>query len=238
MVRLSLPSGAPSLADAVVDSIRAGITAGELIPGPTYSVYQLAEVLQVSRSPVREALLRLAEAGLVQIDRNRGFRVVLPQARDITEIFDIRLALEPAAARRAAEHAADDEHEAIRAAFETLSAAVDDEDRFWRADQELHDRLMRAGGNHRAAAIIERLRATTALLGPPTTTAGRTLSEIRDEHEPIVAAVLERRGADAESAMRHHLEHTGELLARTLLGDPSGPAGVSQSAHRYAAAGG
>jgi DNA-binding GntR family transcriptional regulator len=237
MVRLSLPSGAPSLADAVVESIRAGITAGELVPGRTYSVYQLAEVLEVSRSPVREALLRLAEAGLVQIDRNRGFRVVLPRARDITEIFDIRLALEPAAARRAAELAADDEHAAIRAAFEGLGAAVHDEDRFWLADQQLHDRLMRAGGNQRAAAIIERLRATTALLGPPTTTAGRTLPEICDEHEPIVTAVLERRGADAESTMRHHLEHTGRLLARTLHRDPPGEA-VSQSAPRRAAAAG
>ncbi len=238
MVRLSLPSGAPSLADAVVGAIRAGITAGELIPGRTYSVYQLAEVLEVSRSPVREALVRLAEAGLVRIDRNRGFRVVLPQARDITEIFDIRLALEPPAARRAAEHAPDDEHAAIRAAFEALTAAVHDEDRFWHADQELHDRLVRAGGNHRAAAIIERLRATTALLGPPTTTAGRTLPEICDEHEPIVTAVLERRGEDAESTMRHHLEHTGRLLARTLQRDPPVAAGVSQSAHRRGGAAG
>src|SRR6478672_598431 len=107
MVRLSLP-------DAVVDAVRAGITAGELVPDETYSVYQLADLLDVSRSPVREALVRLAEAGLVQINRNRGFRVVIPQARDIEEIIDIRLALEPAAARRAAEHATDDEHAAIR----------------------------------------------------------------------------------------------------------------------------
>ncbi|GAA2746342.1 GntR family transcriptional regulator [Terrabacter aerolatus] len=238
MVRLSLPHGAPSLADAVVEAVRAGVTAGELLPGETYSVYQLAELLEVSRSPVREALLRLAEAGLVQIDRNRGFRVVLPQAHDIEEIFDIRLALEPAAARRAAEQATDDEHAAIRAAFEALSASIGDEDRFWRADQHLHDRLVRAGGNHRAAAIIERLRATTALLGPPTTTAGRTLAEIRDEHEPIVSAVLGRRGDDAESAMRDHLQHTGGLLAQVLQGPSSDPPGVSQSAHRHAAAAG
>src|SRR6478609_11290341 len=124
MVRLSLPSGAPSLADAVVESIRAGITAGELVPGGTYSVYQLAEVLEVSRSPVREALVRLAEAGLVQIDRNRGFRVLTPQARDIEEIIDIRLALEPAAARRAAEQATDAQHAEIREAFEAMGTAL------------------------------------------------------------------------------------------------------------------
>ncbi len=230
MVRLTLPHGAPSLADAVVDAVRAGITAGELVPDATYSVYQLADVLGVSRSPVREGLLRLAEAGLVRIDRNRGFRVLTPQARDIEEIIDIRLALEPPAARRAAEQATDAQHAEIRAAFEAMgtalgegSTATADEARFWVADHAVHDTVMRAGGNQRAAAIIDRLRATTALLGPPTTAAGRTLAEIRDEHEPIVTAVLHRRGADAEQAMRHHLEHTGELLARTLAGSLDGP---------------
>jgi len=216
MVRLALPHGAPSLADAVVDAVRAGITAGELVPDETYSVYQLADLLDVSRSPVREALVRLAEAGLVQINRNRGFRVVIPQARDIEEIIDIRLALEPAAARRAAEHATDDEHAAIRGAFEAMGAAVGDEASFWVADHDLHDRLMRAGGNQRAAAVIDRLRATTALLGSPTTTAGRTLPQICAEHEPIVTAILRRDGTGAERAMRRHLEHTGRLLAHTL----------------------
>ena len=223
MVQLSLPHGAPSLADAVVDAVRSGISAGVLVPDDTYSVYQLADVLGVSRSPVREALLRLAEAGLVQINRNRGFQVLTPRARDIEEIIDIRLALEPPAARRAAERAGDAEHATIREAFDAMSAAVTDEQRFWVADHALHDGLMRAGGNQRAAAIIDRLRATTALLGPPTTTAGRTLPEIRDEHEPIVTAILRRNGADAERAMRHHLERTGRLLAQTLQGQTLQP---------------
>lgn len=219
MVRLALPDGAHSLAEGVVEAVRSGISAGELLPEQTYSVYQLADLLGVSRSPVREALLRLAEAGLVRIDRNRGFRVLTPQARDIEEIFDIRLALEPAAARRAAERATDPERAEIRAAFEAMRAATAaraDEAQFWAADHAVHDRLVRAGGNGRAATIIERLRATTALLGPPTTTAGRTLAEIRDEHEPIVTAILRRDGEGAERAMRDHLERTGRLLARTL----------------------
>ncbi|MFM6849222.1 MAG: GntR family transcriptional regulator [Terrabacter sp.] len=216
MVQLVLPHGAPSLADAVVDAVRAGMASGELVPHDTYSVYQLADLLGVSRSPVREALLRLAEAGLVRIDRNRGFRVLTPSAHDIEEIIEIRLALEPATARRVADHATDDEHAAIRDTLAAMDAALDDEERFWAADHALHDRLMRAGGNQRAATIIDRLRATTALLGPPTTTAGRTLREIRDEHEPIVTAILRRDGAAAERAMRDHLAHTGRLLAANL----------------------
>lgn len=216
MVHLALPHGAPSLADAVVAAVCTGMAAGELVPDDTYSVYQLADLLGVSRSPVREALLRLAEAGLVRIDRNRGFRVLTPHAHDIEEIIEIRLALEPVAARRAAEEATDEEHAGIGETLAAMDRALEDDERFWVADRALHDRLMRAGGNQRAASIIDRLRATTALLGPPTTTAGRTLREIRDEHEPIVTAILRRDGEGAERAMREHLERTGRLLASSL----------------------
>jgi len=71
MPALSLPPEAATLADAVARSVRDGVAAGELVPDRTYSVYQLAELFGVSRSPVREGLLRLAEAGLVEIIRNR-----------------------------------------------------------------------------------------------------------------------------------------------------------------------
>ena len=55
-------------------------------------------------------------------------------------------------------------------------------------------------------------RATTALLGPPTTATGRTLAQIHDEHAPIVTAVLDRDPGAAEAAMRTHLETTGRLV--------------------------
>ena len=215
---LQLPSAAPSLADAVAQAVRDGIAAGELVPDETYSVYQLAGLLGVSRSPVREGLLRLAEAGLVEIRRNRGFRVLRPRAHDIAEIVEIRLALEPAAARKAAERGTGEQHTAIRAALNAMGAAAGrgDEASFWPADRALHDLLLRAAGNGRAAAIVEQLRSTTALLGPPTTASGRTLAEIHAEHEPVVAAVLARDGATAQAAMRTHLEATGALLVANL----------------------
>lgn len=214
MPALALPPEAASLADAVARSVCDGVAAGELVPERTYSVYQLAELLGVSRSPVREGLLRLAEAGLVEIIRNRGFRVLPPRAHDIEEIIGIRLALEPPAARLAAEQATDAQHATIRSALDAMAAAAarDDEASFWPADRALHDLLLKASGKARTAAIVEQLRTTTALLGPPTTASGRTLTEIHAEHEPVVTAVLARDGAAAESAMRAHLRATRDLL--------------------------
>ncbi|WP_433729548.1 GntR family transcriptional regulator [Actinoplanes sp. CA-051413] len=218
MPELALPSEAPTLADAVAQSVRDGVAAGQLVPDKTYSVYQLADLLGVSRSPVREGLLRLAQAGLVEIRRNRGFRVLPPRAHDIEEIIGIRLALEPPAARLAAEQATDEQHATIRAALATMAAAAarGDDASFWPADRALHDLLLRASGRPRTAAIVEQLRSTTALLGPPTTASGRTLTEIHAEHEPVVTAVLARDGATAESAMRAHLEATRGLLMANL----------------------
>jgi DNA-binding GntR family transcriptional regulator len=216
MPQLSLPPEAPSLADAVAQAVRDGVAAGQLVPSRTYSVYQLAELLGVSRSPVREGLLRLAEAGLVEIRRNRGFRVLPPRAHDVEEIIGIRLALEPPAARRAALTGTEEQHAALRAVLDRMAGA--DEAAFWAADRELHDLLLRIADRPRSAEIVARLRTTTALLGPPTTASGRTLTEIHAEHEPVVAAVLARDGDAAFAAMHAHLEATGALLVAHLTG--------------------
>jgi DNA-binding GntR family transcriptional regulator len=215
---LRLPPETPTLADAVSQAVRDGIAAGELVPDQTYSVYQLADLLGVSRSPVREGMLRLAEAGLVEIMRNRGFRVLPPRAHDIEEIIEIRLALEPPAARKAALVGTEEQHAAVRAALDTMAAAAErgDDAAFWVADRALHDLLLRAAGNARTAAIVAQLRSTTALLGPPTTASGRSLAEIHAEHSPVVAAVLARDGGAAEEAMRAHLSATGQLLVGNL----------------------
>ncbi|WP_370247828.1 GntR family transcriptional regulator [Nocardioides sp.] len=222
---LTLPPDAETLADAVALAVREGIARGDLAPEETYSVYRLADELGVSRSPVREALLRLAEAGLVEIARNRGFRVLVPTADDVAEIAALRLALEPPAVRAAAEQGSAEALAQVSTALERMRAAADadDEAAFWPADRDLHDLLLRAGGGRRTAAIVADLRATTALLGPPTTAAGRTLEQILAEHEPVVAAVLARDGASAETAMREHLTRTGALLV-TALDSTSGTA--------------
>lgn len=219
---LSVP---PSLSDRVAEAVRDGIRTRRFVPTELYSVYQLAELLGVSRSPVREALLRLAETGLVRFERNRGFRVVLPDPHDVAEIFAVRLALEPPAARRAADAGLD-----VADTLDALDAALrhDDERAFWAADRMLHDRILRGAGNRRAADIVASLRATTELLAPPTSAGGRSLPEIRDEHEPVIVAITRGDGATAEAAMRRHLVDTGRLLVAQVAGLPPDAPGAAE----------
>jgi len=216
--RLTLPSDADSLAEAVATAVRDGVAAGELVPDEVYSVYQLADLLGVSRSPVREALLRLAEAGLVEIARNRGFRVLLPRARDVEEIFEVRAALEVPAVRRAARVATDADREQLAGLLATMRAAADrgDEAGYFGADRALHRALLEVAGNRRATRVVDDLRTSTALLGPRTTATGRTLAGIHAEHEPVVAAVLAGDPDAAGAAMADHLRRTGAVIAAGL----------------------
>jgi DNA-binding GntR family transcriptional regulator len=203
-----------SLADQVAAAIRDGVRSGRLVPGTLYSGYRLAEDLGVSRSPVREALLRLAETGMVVLERNRGFRVHRPGPREIAEVFHLRLLLEVPVVGRVAAAPPPGLAEALRRELAAMSRAAQegDEPTFMVHDRRLHDLVLSAGGNRRLAATVEHLRDVTRLLGASTVGRSRDLLAIAEEHEPVVRAIEAGDGAAAVAAMRDHLEHTGRLL--------------------------
>ncbi len=211
----------PSLAERTIETVRDGIRNGTFIPGELYSVYQLADQLGVSRSPVREALLRLAETGMVVIERNRGFRVLLPDARELAEIMSVRIALEVPAAAQAAQRATDDDRAALQQELAHMRAAVTagDEGAFLLADQRLHGILLKLAGNSHTIRIIENLRDATRLVGMSTIRTARSLEEVYAEHLPVLTAVGNGDSASAAEAMRRHLESTGRLLLRGAAGE-------------------
>lgn len=208
-----------TLTQHVMDYVRNAAVSGELKPGELYSVYQLAERLGVSRSPVRDGLLRLEEAGMLQFSRNRGFKLLPTTPADVAEIFSIRIALEVPAARRAA--ASDGELGTSLADIRQrmlAAASLGDEESFFALDQELHDEILIAGGARRAREIIDRMRAVTRMLAPSTVTADRTFDSVIAEHDPIVEAIVANDAGAAAETMRKHLVSTGRLLvSRAVL---------------------
>lgn len=205
----------PSLTERAIEAIREAIREGTLVPGELYSVYSLAENLGVSRSPVRDALLRLAGTGIVRFERNRGFRVIMPGPEELVEIFAVRLALEVPAASRAA-RAEDRDLEALQTACAELQIAADadDEALFMLRDQRLHGLILGMAGNELARKTIENLRDAIRLVGASTAEKSRTLHGIHAEHTPIVEAVVAGDGPRAAAAMDLHLRETGLLLTR------------------------
>ncbi len=210
-----------SLTDQVMAAVRDAVRSGALVPGELYSTYQVADLLGVSRSPVREALVRLADIGMVQLERNRGFRVVLPEPRQIAEIFHLRLLLEVPAARRAAQRPAPELMAALSRELDRMRAAAraHDERLFMRHDQRLHDLILDVSGNERLTGLIDGLRDITRLLGASTVDRSRSLADIAAEHDPIVAAIIAGDADAAAKAQHRHITHTGRLLVTQAVGE-------------------
>jgi DNA-binding GntR family transcriptional regulator len=223
MLHVKAITGATSLTDQVIGAVRDAIHAGELQPGELYSVYQLAERLHTSRTPVREALLRLAEAGMIQFERNRGFRVLRRDAREVAEIFELRMLLEVPAARAAATHADDALLAGLRAELDQMCAAATagDEARFMSHDRRFHELMLASSGNGTLVGIVSNLRDSTMTLGASTAGASRSLGDIADEHLPILDALAARSPERAADAVAAHLAHTAHLLLTQLGADPS-----------------
>jgi DNA-binding GntR family transcriptional regulator len=222
----ALEAGArQTLTDRAVAAIRAAIVDGRLRAGELYSVARLAERLQVSRTPVREALLLLERQGMVRFERNRGARVLESSAHDLDEVFALRLLLEVPAARRAAELLGEQELEQLTAILAAMREHVGDSDErvFMTHDRRFHEVLLAAAGNRRLVGVVGSLRDFVRFRGASTVGRGRDLRAIYDEHVRILDAL---RAGDPEAvgaAMRDHLVHTRELL---LAADPAGEGGV------------
>lgn len=214
-------SARPNMATQVMNHIRNEIQDGGMEPGVWYSVYQISSDLNISRSPVRDGLLRLEEAGLIQFSRNRGFQVIKPQPEDIAEIFALRLCIEPSTAARAAVYRTDQHLNVLEYTYNKmqLAAAQCDEPTFFDWDQKFHEVIMEAGNSLRGAEFLNRLRVHTRLLSDTTTRRFRSLESIHAEHQPILEAIHQHDSQGARTALESHISTTGKLLLRQELTD-------------------
>jgi len=128
---MSLPASdlqrAPSLSEQIYQRLRFQLRAGAFAPGERLVESNVASQLAVSRSPVREALSRLAADGLLEI-RSGGFYVAMPTAQDMAEIFEMRRLLEPTAARQVARAMTAELAAELKATYERACAASDADD--------------------------------------------------------------------------------------------------------------
>lgn len=205
-----------SLADQVRGSIRDAIIEGQLEPGSLHSVQSLALVLNVSRTPVREALIDLSSAGLVEFERNRGVRILQPSVQDLKEIMAIRALLEVPSARRAATRISESQLLDLRASLEEMEQAAETQDEVnaMASDRRFHEIINLAAGNSRLATYVDSLRDLILTRGVSTVGRSRSLAAVVREHHEIYDA-MEKQDPDAAArAMKSHLVNTATLLLR------------------------
>ncbi|MFC4942560.1 GntR family transcriptional regulator [Pseudonocardia sp. GCM10023141] len=204
----------------VLGALRAAVITGELAPGTLHSVQSLATQLGVSRTPVREALIKLAQQGMVRFERNRGVRVLQTSVHDLEEVFTLRLLLEVPATRRAVALLDAAGRRELRKQLQGMerAAAADDEYRLWEHDRRFHRLLIAASGNGRLAEYVDGLRDMVLRSGVSTAGSSRSLDAIVAEHAAVLILVEAGDAEGAAAAMRAHLLHTAELLIRQEAG--------------------
>ena len=188
----------------------------KLVPGTRLREEEIASSLNVSRTPVREALARLQARGLVE-QTPSGMIITELDRRQIMELYAMRAALEGASARFAAENATPADIEALARAAELFESCNSDSRELARANKVLHDMIAEATHNRYLARMLDDLNDSLALLSESTfSQAGRAAAAIA-EHAAIVAAIKAHDPAGAEAAARTHIENARQVrLAMTF----------------------
>jgi DNA-binding GntR family transcriptional regulator len=202
----------------VYERLRGEILACTLRPGTQLQEKDLAEKYGVSKSPIRDALLRLQEQHLIEVLPRKGYRVTPIKMNEIGEMYEMRTILECSCVRRLIEEADD----AALAALDAAAAAPAEPGvAAWiQYNRNFHLALARACGNSRLARatidIIEQFdRLITMNMNNVLREAGN-LQQFVDEHTAIVAAIKRRDKRAAVALTREHVESSRELLLEQI----------------------
>ena len=203
----------PTATERVYDAVYADLLEGRLSPGSRLREVELAARFDVSRTVVRQALQRLAQDGLVELQHNRGAQVVEPSRELATHVFDARRAVECDIARRLGGRITPAQLAGLRALVDQEAEAETRGDRpaAIRLSGQLHRTLAQLSGNPVFLRVVDELLPTTSLLLALYQPAGWS-GCVAHRHVELLAA-LERGSAPAAAEMRRHLLEIERSLA-------------------------
>ncbi|MHB1006936.1 MAG: GntR family transcriptional regulator [Chloroflexota bacterium] len=201
-----------SLPEQAYRAVRAMILDLRLLPGEKLVLRELAERLRMSRTPVREALVRLSSEGLVETLPHRGMRVAAPTAVVTREIYQVVAGIEGQAAKLAAENASPELVAGLDAAAARLEAlaAARDLSAWPETDRVFHDLLLEASGNAHMRELMRRFDGHLHRIRMATVYQGRMPYESVRDHRALVEAIKAR---DGQRARALHLAHRDRAFA-------------------------
>ncbi|MFD9699779.1 GntR family transcriptional regulator [Lentzea sp. NPDC059081] len=211
------PARRRGLSSEVADLIREAIFDGRYPPGAALREVELAEALQVSRGPVREAIRALEVEGIVRAEWHRGATVTALTLQDVAELDSLRAALEVLAVRRVVDHASD-------ASLGLVEKAVAEMDRartpheMVRCDMAFHDAVYAAAGHSRLVQAWEAIRSQVHLflVTRVNVSSDGYLEQIRSEHRDLAAALRLGNAEGALELFAEHRRHAFEVLTSGL----------------------
>ena len=202
-----------SLADKAYHAIRDLIVSLELAPGAVIDERALIEQLGIGRTPVREALRRLAQERLVEVYPRRGMFVTGVDVRELARISEVRTVLEPEAARLAAERATDDDRETLAELLDEL----DEPESLIGLDERIHRAVYRAAHNDLLEATLEQYYVLALRIWVMALDRAYELEDAVQEHRAVLEAIRDGDPERAVRTMRAHVRNFEKAMHRVLM---------------------
>jgi DNA-binding GntR family transcriptional regulator len=200
-------------ADRAYLAIRGLIVSLELPPGAVIDERELMERLGLGRTPVREALRRLAQEQLVEVFPRRGMFVTGVDVRDLARISEVRTALEPEAARLAAERATDAERDALADLSDQIERGAD----LMGLDERIHRAIYAAAHNHLLEKTLGEYYVLAMRIWRIALDRAEALEDAVEAHRDLIHAIVVADGDGAASLMQAHVENFETAMRKVLV---------------------
>ena len=212
--------GHRTLAERAFATLHEAIVTGVLAPGERLPIEELAEILEMSPMPIREALRLLDSVGLVENIPHRGARVTELSIEDLREVYEARLALEPLCVRHAAENFtdADAQQAAARLAEHVRASKQRALGPIWSSHTAFHFALYEAAKSRWMLRLIHPLWESSERYRFAMLPVRLNLDKRRLEHERILQACIDHDPDAASLELHNHLARTANMIARQMGG--------------------
>lgn len=208
-----------SLQVQAYQALRSAILSGELLAGTRLVETQLAKQLQVSRTPIREAIRQLQQENLITIDASGTLRVATLSMQDAVQLYTCRIALEQLSVVGACETATDGEIEALHKlviAAEQMERSQSTNAHLLNLDYQFHRSIARSSGNLWLTSLLDQVFDQMALLRIQTLQRNPQVLEIRQEHREIYQAIADRDAKQAVNMVVSHLSASRDRVIREI----------------------
>ena len=206
------------LVDDATQTLRNAIQNGSLRDGARLRQTELADRLRISRTPIREALVRLQDEGLVELLPGGGVRVKLLDAGEAVELYDLREVLDGLAARLAARRAGAAVHARLERTLDRMARCLtrQDANQWFPAHVAFHDEIFRASGHARLLALLAVVRQSIRHFHPLLLRTEHRLEDAWREHRGIFEAIVARDAVRAEELARAHIANAKAIVLKTM----------------------
>ena len=210
--------GPETLANTVCDYLENAILDGRLEAGTRLIERDLAEKFNVSRPPIREAIRQLNTEGLVEIVPRKGAVVARISAKDVEEIYGVKVLIEGYAAREAAKKITEPGLRKLKSLIDKMAVQIEkgNVSRYVKLAEEFHDLINKAAGNDKLYEIYKRLSKQIICHKINYLSVSRGLRRSFEEHKELLETLAQRDPDRVESCITQHIKYAQEVLTMRI----------------------